>query len=419
MIKDDLLIDLIIIGDEILYGNTKDTNGHFISKRLFDEGAHLRQVKIVSDNEEDLKEALSDSLKKSSCIITTGGLGPTKDDLTKEIISNFLNLNIQFNEKAYNLSKSHYQRLKIEVPKDSGYYHVPKEVDLIENLEGLAPGLIFYQNNLPKIFCAPGVPYELESMLTNGILPIIRDTYSNNLPNTKKYVIKTHAIGEEQIFSKTAPSLWKDLSRFGKVSSLPSLTGTNIILRSKDHNLEKTIKDIISETELKKFVWCYEDLLPEEKLIKLCKEKGLTLSFAESCTGGLASSKITDISGSSEIFLGGIISYANEVKINSLGVEKKIIEEFGAVSTQVSDQMAQAVAKLTNSHLGISYSGIAGPGGGSVEKPVGTVAISISLNGNIVFSKLLNLRKKSRKVMKNIFANTGIIKAIQILTKDS
>ena len=405
---------LLIIGDEILTGKTRDINGFWLSNFLSKVGIELSLISVVQDGDESINSALEVALRDSDIVFTSGGLGPTKDDITKNVIAKFFNKEIIYDEESVQLVTNLYKKFDRPWTTETNEYHFyPKDFKLTDNLNGFAPGLSFIENG-KAIFSAPGVPREFSSMVENIFLPMIKDNFSKeSLSPIKILPIRTRGIPEEKIFSELCPNLWEDLSKIAKVSSLPHLLGVDIVLYIKESEYKEKVKlakKVISETELSQHIWQYGDLELEELIVNICKEKKITIGFAESCTGGLTSSKITNVSGSSSVFLGSIISYANEIKTNLLNVEEKTLRNYGAVSLECAKEMALGVRKVLKADYTISFTGIAGPGGGSEYKPVGTVGIGWS-GPNETSSKIYNF-KGDRIGLKERFSRAGLFKLL-------
>jgi nicotinamide-nucleotide amidase len=370
-----LHVTLLVIGDEILYGRTTDLNGAWLSKFLFKNGLYFKNMIFVRDQESDIKEALKNALLQSDIVITSGGIGPTLDDKTKKILAEYFDKKIIERDNVASIVDENYRRFGREWIRSLNYYHYfPEDFIAINNPKGLAPGLGFYKNQ-KLVLAGPGVPREFQAMNEWEFLPIIKKYFQDKFQENQQVVVRTRSIPEEKI-------LWMELSNFGSVSSLPHTIGIDIVVSftgtTEDQIviLEK-IKQIISTTPLEEYVWQYgNDPLPIS-ILNLAKEKQLTFAFAESCTGGLCSSKITDLSGSSEVFYGSVISYDNSVKINELNVLVSTLDKFGAVSLECAKEMALGVKNKIKVDIGISITGIAGPTGGSSEKPIGTVVIGI------------------------------------------
>ncbi|MFT6631048.1 MAG: nicotinamide-nucleotide amidase [Bacteriovoracaceae bacterium] len=409
-------VDLIIIGNELLNGKIQDLNTHFLAKELHKNGHTLRKVHIIADHKNDFNEAIETALSKADVIITSGGLGPTKDDLTKTMLAAHFNKEIKFNQEAYDITISQYQRGKREYNKEASHYHnLPNDFKAIYNPSGYAPGL-YFQINDKKIFATPGVPTEFQSMFTEEIEP---KYIEKNDILMKHIIIKTWKLPEAKIFHTIAQGLWEKLEEFGEVSSLPHRLGVDIgvqISANSNEELlekEKKVLCIFNQSPLKDFIWHIGPELLEELIVKKAKEKGLTIGFAESCTGGLCASRITDVSGSSSVFWGSIVSYANEVKQKSLNVQQETLKIHGAVSEETALEMAIGAREQLEVDIAITTTGIAGPGGGSDLKPVGTVGIGVSTKYKSS-SELLYFNG-DRKALKHTFSQAALFKLLETI----
>ena len=376
---------IIIIGDELLNGRITDLNGPFLANWLFCQGIELEKTLIIRDQEEPLMQALTDAWENVDLILTTGGLGPTQDDLTKTLLARFFQKDLHENEYAKSLVLKHYERINKEwTPAHNGYHILPEDFFPVENGNGLAPGLgYFCGENRKLLLAAPGVPRELVAMTNEQWTHIIHDKLAPNLEDQQQVVIRTRNIPEEHLFVELATQLWEDLEKFGKVSSLPQIMGVDILItfRSSHEEYENRltqIKSIVEKTPIAPNIWQWGNLSVEEFVIKRAKEKGIKIALAESCTGGLSAHRLTNVSGSSSVFMGSAVTYSNEAKESILGVQSESLKSFGAVSDQVAMEMAKGALEKYSADIAISHTGIAGPTGGSKEKPVGTVSIGIA-----------------------------------------
>lgn len=372
-------IEIIIIGNELLQGKIHDKNSPWLGKFLLNKGLKLNYSTIIQDSKASIEEALKLAMTRSDIIITTGGLGPTQDDITKATIANFFNKKVEPSKQALAITQKQYQQYGREYNGDKHHYHLfPEDFEVVFNPAGFAPGLKFSQNN-KTVISLPGVPKEFQAMISETLHDLfVRDT--DEL--FEAFTIKTFKLPEARIFQEIAPDLWDKLSAYGDVSSLPHPVGVDIgvFLTGSRETIEQSKKEIIKiveATELKPNIYHYGPESIEEVLVKKASAKGLTLGSAESCTGGLVASRITDISGSSAIFWGSIVSYDNSVKENSLGVQAETLKQFGAVSEETAAEMAKGACEKLNVDLAVSTTGIAGPGGGSEEKPVGTICVGV------------------------------------------
>lgn len=409
-------IDLIIIGNELLNGKIQDLNTHFLANELHYNGHQLRKVHIIADREEHFNEALSAGLKHSDVIITTGGLGPTRDDLTKTMLADFFKKEMSFHQDAYATTLSQYKRGGREYNKEKiDYHNLPKEFMPIYNPIGYAPGILI-EDAGKKIIATPGVPHEFQAMIREEVIP---KCIGKSKQLFKHVIVKTWKLPEAKIFHTIVPELWEKLEAFGEVSSLPHKLGVDIAVKinaanvSELQQIEAKVLSQIKQTQLKDYIWHIGPESLEEVIVHEAKKKGITIGFAESCTGGLCASRITDVSGSSSVFWGSVISYANEVKESSLRVSKDTLKQFGAVSKETALEMSIGARKHLAVDIAIATTGIAGPGGATEGKPVGTVGIGFSTKFHSD-SELLNF-KGNRASLKFTFSQAALMKLLETI----
>lgn len=376
-----LSVSMIVIGDEILNGRTTDLNGSWLSKFLFKRGLELKSLRFIRDNVDEIDSALNMALSESEIVITSGGIGPTVDDKTKSTLANFFGKQIIERDDIAQIVTDNYRRFGRPWAKESNFYHFfPEDFIGINNPLGLAPGIGYFCPDKRLVMAAPGVPREFMAMVDEEFYPLIKKFFGDRLKENFQTVIRTQGVPEEKIFFELCPNLWDELSALGKVSSLPHTIGIDIVVSYQGNaqiHQEKNaeIKELIMKTPIASNVWQWGNVPVNELVLQKAKDKKITFAFAESCTGGLTSSKITDLSGSSEVFYGSIICYDNSVKEKVLGVKSETLKKYGAVSLEVAKEMAEGALKILNTDYAISTTGIAGPTGGSAEKPVGLVAI--------------------------------------------
>lgn len=379
--KESLSVSMIVIGDEILNGRTTDLNGTWLSKYLFKRGLQFKSLRFIRDDVDEINNALTASLNDSDIVITSGGIGPTLDDKTKNTLANYFGKKIVENDEVAQIVTENYIRFGRTWSKESNHYHFfPEDFQATPNPKGLAPGITYFSPDKKLIMAGPGVPREFTEIVDLEFFPMIKKHFSERFEENFQTVIRTQGVPEEKIFYELCPTLWSDLEVFGKVSSLPHTIGIDIVISyhgdEKSHLVtQEKIKEVIMKTKLKDHVWQWGNMPIAELVFEKAKSKKYTFAFAESCTGGLASSKITDLSGSSAVFYGGIISYDNSIKERVLKVKRETLENFGAVSIETATEMARGARELLKVDFAISISGIAGPTGGTPEKPKGTVAI--------------------------------------------
>lgn len=409
-------VSAIIIGDEILNGRTKDANASWLTGYLFSKGMNLTSIRFIRDNATEINSALSTSMLEADIIITTGGIGPTLDDKTKNTLANFFDKKIIERTDVKTIIEKNYERFgRPWNPQINHYHFFPEDFIATNNPKGLAPGIVYHDSQKKKlVMSAPGVPNEFKAMMDEEFYPLIKKIFGTMLKENLQTIIRTEGIPEEKIFGELCPNLWSELEKFGKVSSLPHIVGIDIIVSyhgSKRLDLE--IKKVIDSTPLSKHVWHWGPEQLSELVLKKAIEKKLTFSFAESCTGGLTSSKITDFSGSSAAFLGSVVSYSNDAKMEILGVDPQTLKNFGAVSVETAIEMATGAREKFNTDIAISITGIAGPTGGSEEKPVGTVVIGFATKVSTGAKSYVmpgdRLRKKDR------FSERALLTLLELL----
>ena len=385
-----LISKIVSIGDEILIGQIVNTNASFISDKLYSIGIPVKKIITIGDTEEALANELDDSINNFDVTIITGGLGPTHDDITKPVLIKYFNDELITNEKVLEHVKKIFSGRGVSMPKvNYGQALVPKNSKVVWNNNGTAPGIWLEKNN--KIFVSlPGVPFEMKAMMTETVLPMLKEKYADII----NYVLKsktllTTGIGES--FLSDMIGNVNEIIGDNKLAFLPSAYGVRLRIDVKGVSDEDAGKKIycIEKKLIEKignYIFGENDELLENKIGELLLTNKLTISVAESCTGGLLASMITDVSGSSKYFIGGICTYSNESKINILGVNKETIEKYGAVSEETAMEMAEKVRNKFGSDIGISTTGIAGPKGGTGLKPVGLVWIGYS-DKNKTFAK--------------------------------
>ncbi|MBD66596.1 MAG: hypothetical protein CME62_15395 [Halobacteriovoraceae bacterium] len=410
-------IALLAIGNELLNGKTKDSNGQHLAQILNDFGFQLNAIHIAPDEKDDFRQLLDFCFQTYDIIITCGGLGPTLDDKTKNFLAEYFGKTIQYSEQALEVVKKQYQRgERVYDEEKLSYHYLPESFTTLENTVGYAPGLSFSQDN-KKLFALPGVPSEFAEMVKLHIIPQLIDPHAQI--KMKHVIVKTWKVPESKIFNEYVPNLWDKLAQYGEVSSLPHLLGVDIAvkLESNDEDQlkshEQKILELIQTSPLAEYIWHIGPESIEQVIINEASQKNLTIGFSESCTGGLCASRLTDISGSSQVFWGSVVSYANEVKMKSLSVSSQTLKQFGAVSEQTALEMAKGARAHLDVDIAISTTGIAGPGGGSEEKPVGTVGIGFATEKNSG-SKIYQF-KGSREVLKRRFSEKALMTLLEII----
>jgi nicotinamide-nucleotide amidase len=375
-----MLAEIITIGDEILIGQIVDTNSAWMGEQLNLIGIKVHQITSVSDNAEHIINALDEAKSRADIILITGGLGPTKDDITKHTLVKYFNTSLRFDEEVYQHVKALFARFGREVTDiNKKQAEVPEGCTVIHNANGTAPGMWFEKDN--KVFVSiPGVPYEMKKMMSVEILPRLKNKFS--LPTIVHRTVLTQGIGES--FLSEIIAEWENSLAPGiRLAYLPSPGMVRLRLSSSGNDeaaLINAVEEKIKQLDLliQKHIYGYEKDTLEQIVGRLLKEKKQTLSLAESCSGGLIAHLVTSVPGSSAYFMGGVVSYSYESKTKMLGVSTETLEKVGAVSEEVVTQMALGAKQTFNTDWAISASGIAGPDGGTPDKPVGTVWIAVA-----------------------------------------
>ncbi len=383
------------IGDEILIGQIHDTNSKWLSEELTLLGFEVRERVTIQDRKKAILGVLGWGFQEFDLIIMTGGLGPTKDDITKNTIAEFLGERLVENKDVLaSVTRifEKYNRPLLEVNKLQA--HIPESCIPLQNKWGTAPGMLFEKKG-KMLISLPGVPHEMKNLMSSQGFDRIRNFFHTGTIVFK--TVKTVGIGESFLMEKIKD--WEEaLPANIKLAYLPSAGEVKLRLTAQGTNTDSLEKEIESQIDaLKRFASKYiygRGKISLSKAIgQMLEERGETLSTAESCTGGMIAHLITSEPGSSAYFPGSIVSYSNEAKMDLLGVKKESLEKYGAVSEQVVGEMAMGACKKFNSSYAIATSGIAGPDGGTEEKPVGTIWIAVS-NGKEVETKLLKYQRE-------------------------
>jgi len=382
--------EIISIGTELLLGHINNSNAAYIAQELAGIGLDLYHQAVVGDNPQRLGQALKQALKRSSVVITTGGLGPTLDDITSQIIAKILKKNLKLTPPILADIRKHFKSRKIKMPTiNQRQAMIPAGSSYILNKMGTAPGLIIPAGKKKYIIALPGPPREMEPMMTKDIVPFLKKTYKLK-GLIKSRLIKTTGLCESEMHKYIADLL--ELSGPVQVGIYAKLGEVNLKIMAKAKTEQQAKKDIAKiEKIIKKriggFIFGYDNETLEGNIGKLLRKKKRTLSVAESCTGGLLANRITNSSGSSDYFMGGMVTYCNISKFSLLGVPNSLIKRFGAVSKQVATDMAINIRVRFGTNIGIGITGIAGPGGGTKKKPAGTVHIAMATNVAIYHHK--------------------------------
>ncbi len=414
-------IGFLVIASEVLDGKISDTNTKLVAEFLRPYHLEINRAMVARDDKTSIQNALKSLFSDCDLVITSGGLGPTKDDITKETIAEFLGRPIEFSPEAFKVADDNYKRFDRQFPgKDHGYCFLPQGFIALSNSSGFAPG--FYTEHSDKyLFSVPGVPRELQTMLQDHLRTLIENKRDKNSV-LGHVVIRTKKVPEEKIFKEVDPTLWAKLEKFGEISSLPNVMGVDIGVKIKtttNDEMEKSIAavmKIIDDSPVKKSVWHYGPESLEEKIVTLANQKKVRFGFAESATGGLCSHRITNISGSSQCFLGSVICYDEKIKQHVLGVSGNTLEKHTAVSLETAQELAEGLKKNFSLDIAISTTGYAGPGGGNAKFPVGSVCIGKSINLGPTSAELFTF-KGDRETLKLRFSQAALHALLEELEK--
>lgn len=394
-------VSIIAIGDELLIGQVVDTNSGTIAREINPDGWAIESIRVVADAADQIEHAVRQALSETDIVLTTGGLGPTKDDITKETLRKIFGGEMILNKAVEKnvLEVMRKRGLQINALTAAQAY-VPSSCKVIQNRVGTAP-LMWFEKDGKVLVSMPGVPFEMEEMFHTDIFPMLKQRF----PETESICHRTFVVAGYSE-SKLATILEKFEQEMPGNIHLAYLPKPGVVrLRLTGHDIDSSrlsaTMDALSDkldSILGKNLICKGDKTPAEILGSLLKDKSLSVATAESCTGGNIAHEITQIAGSSSYYKGSVVAYANETKINFLGVDAETLEKEGAVSEPVVRQMAEGVAKRLSTDCAIATSGIAGPSGGTPEKPVGTVWIAATYSGKTV-AKLFKFAGNRNRVI--------------------
>lgn len=383
-------IELVTIGTELLLGLTVDTNGAEIARALAQCGVRVTRRTSVADHPDEIQAAVADALKRTGAVLTSGGLGPTRDDVTKKVVADLFGAPLEFDERVWANLLERFARLQRKpAAANRSQAEIPRGATVLRNRWGTAPGL-WLEGQPGLVIMLPGVPLEMRRLLEHEVVPRLAPRASGSV--IRSLVVRTSGIPESSL-----------AERIGEIESeiapltlayLPGLEGVDLRLSAwnlsadeADHRLRSAADLLYARAGDSVYGEGESDLAA--LLLDEARSRRLRLAIAESCTGGMLGARLTEIPGSSDVFLGGVIAYDNAVKVDLLGVPPALLEEHGAVSEAVAQIMAEQVARRFGAGAGVSVTGIAGPGGGSVAKPVGTIWIGCALGGATETKRIL------------------------------
>jgi nicotinamide-nucleotide amidase len=374
-------IGILTIGNELMNGHIADTNASFIAREANQQGWSVEAIMSVGDDFAAIKNRLDFLLSMTDAVICSGGLGPTSDDITTAAIAEAFGLPLYTDENVLNYIKDIFTKFNfLWIENNAKQALFPKGAEVIPNLRGTAPGFLLPVNG-KLIFVIPGVPAEAKLMMVNGVIPALRRHFPQDEQYIIKQTIRTFGLSEAAVDERVKDI---DFDSLGvNIGFYPVFPENHIVLIARGKNQDDVKKNLQKAQDevsahVQDYIFAYGEQTLEEAIGALLTEKKLTISVAESCTGGLITSRLTDVSGSSDYLERGLITYSNAAKISMLDVPPEVIEKHGAVSEETARLMAEGVRKLAGTDLGLSSTGIAGPTGGSKEKPVGTIYLALS-----------------------------------------
>ncbi len=390
--------EIVSVGDELLKGERVNTNAAFISTALAGIGVPVGRVVACSDRVDEMVSVFAESLQRADLVLVTGGLGPTRDDRTKKAAQQLLGRGTELNQEAYQNLAARIQKYGLEMsPSLRDQAMVIEGSQVIPNTRGSAAGMIIpcgEQFHHHSLVLMPGVPSEMKAMMELTVIPCfaaLSDTVIRHTP------VKTLGIGESGLAGMIV-DVEDRLPEGTTLAYLPHAAGVNLMISTIGHDRASVDRDNFSVVEAivqkcEKFVYATSEVTLEETIAGMLSSRGVTVAVAESCTGGLVASRLTDVPGSSSYFLQGFVVYSNQAKHKTLGVPEKTIETFGAVSEEVARAMAVKCLEKSGADFAVATTGIAGPSGGSPEKPVGTLCLAIAQkNSAEVLSRRLVLQ---------------------------
>ena len=388
--------EILSVGTELLLGDIVNTNTQYIAKGLAELGINVYRQSVVGDNRKRLRKSMEESLQRADLLIITGGLGPTKDDLTREVAAEVLDKKLILDPDILSGIQGFFDRIKVPMEKSNNKQaYLPEGAFPIENPNGTSPGILI-ETDEKIVMMLPGPPRELQPMFDNQVKPYL-NKYAQGIVKSKVLNIfgmgesTMEAMIEDLIEEQDNPSIAPYCMEQGLILRITARAQKESIADEMIHALENKVRDRLGE-----YIYGVDHESLEGVVVKALKQKGHTLSIAESCTGGLVAASITNVSGASQVFPLSVVTYSDASKINLLGVPKDMIKIQGAVSKETAIAMAKGVQKIAGTTLGLSITGVAGPGGGTEKTPVGLVHIAVAFNGKVLHIEKNLLGERNR-----------------------
>ena len=425
---------IINIGDELLIGQVVNTNASWMAEELNKRNIKVTNISVISDGADDIRTQLDRSLSEADVVLITGGLGPTKDDITKSVLCNYFDDTLVRHQPTYDNVKKFFDRRGLPFTEiNQAQALVPSKCKVILNEVGTAPCMVFtipqatFKQPSPKktdtsaekiVISMPGVPFEMKWLMQNSVLPLLEDRLGSQAIVHK--TILTFGIGESFLADKIAD--WEDaLPAYIKLAYLPEAGKVRLRLSAYGADKAQLEQEVAERIEMLKLIigdniYGYDDETISSVIGKLLNQKGATVATAESCTGGLIGNMITEVSGSSVYYKGGIIAYSNELKERLLGVRHETLEQYGAVSEETAIEMARGCLAVTGADYAIATTGISGPTGATEEKPLGLVYVAVALRNEEVCNRYVFTTTRQQHQQRT--ANQALFDLYKQLTKN-
>ena len=402
--------EILCVGTELLLGDIVNTNATFLSQRLAELGISVYRHTAVGDNPARLKAALADALENADLVITSGGLGPTYDDLTKETVAEYFGAEMELDAHSLSRIEGYFKRVgRVMTDNNKKQAMMPRGAVIFDNDYGTAPSLaISNENETKTVIMLPGPPSELVPIFREKIIPYLRERSDRVLVSRNVHIF---GMGESMVESKIEDIMKNSTNPTVAPYCKEGEVRLRVTASAENEDIAKSMCDEviakIAATEVGEYIYGVDIDSLERAAVEFLRAKGLTLAFAESCTGGLVAKRITDVAGCSDVFMGSCVTYANEAKMRVLGVKAETLEKYGAVSAETAREMARGARERIGSDVAVSLTGIAGPGGGTQEKPVGTVYLAISTKNGEEVRKLSLSSMRSREYIRMVSASNA------------
>ncbi len=408
---------IISIGEEMLIGQTVNTNAAWMASALNDIGVEVDEIRVITDDRDDIHRTLQDGVDRCSLVLITGGLGPTRDDVTRDVLCGFFESKLVLNQQVLDDITQYLKdrgRVVSELNRDQAM--VPDKAKIIRNPFGTAPGF-WFSTGKTHCIAMPGVPYEMKEMMGKHVLRALEDM------GREQYILHrtvlTHGIGESDLARKLSD--WEDsLPSDMQLAYLPSTGIVKLRLTAKGKSMERLEHRVDNEVDkliklIPEYIWGYDDDSLEAVVGQMLKEQNATLSTAESCTGGYIAHRITGVPGSSAYYAGSVVAYENRIKEKMLQVDHGLLQTHGAVSRETAESMAKGIRNKLKTTYGIGVTGIAGPEGGTEEKPVGTVWVAVAAPDDEVTSKKYQFGdKRERNIIRAGNAALALLRLVLV-----